>query len=88
MEIGIISWIVVGFIAGILGKLIMPGRDPGGVLLTIVIGMIGALIGGFIVQLLGGTGLTGFSIWSILVATLGAIILLAIYRLFAGSRRT
>jgi uncharacterized membrane protein YeaQ/YmgE (transglycosylase-associated protein family) len=88
MEIGIISWIVVGLIAGILGKLIMPGRDPGGFLLTIVIGMIGALVGGFIVQLLGGTGLTGFSIWSILMATLGAIILLAIYRLFAGSRRT
>jgi uncharacterized membrane protein YeaQ/YmgE (transglycosylase-associated protein family) len=88
MGIGIISWIVVGLIAGILGKLIMPGRDPGGFLLTIVIGMIGALVGGLIVQLLGGTGLTGFSIWSILVATLGAIILLAIYRLFAGSRRT
>ena len=88
MEIGIISWIVVGLIAGILGKLIMPGRDPGGFLLTIVIGMIGALVGGLIVQLLGGTGLTGFSIWSILVATLGAIILLAIYRMFAGSRRT
>jgi uncharacterized membrane protein YeaQ/YmgE (transglycosylase-associated protein family) len=88
MGIGIISWIVVGLIAGILGKLIMPGRDPGGFLLTIVIGMIGALVGGLIVQLLGGTGLTGFSIWSILVATLGAIILLAIYRMFAGSRRT
>ena len=88
MEIGIISWIVVGLIAGILGKLIMPGRDPGGFLLTIVIGMIGALVGGLVVQLLGGTGLTGFSIWSILVATLGAIILLAIYRLFTGSRRT
>lgn len=88
MEIGIISWIVVGLIAGILGKLIMPGRDPGGFLLTIVIGMVGALVGGLIVQLLGGTGLTGFSIWSILVATLGAIILLAIYRMFAGLRRT
>jgi uncharacterized membrane protein YeaQ/YmgE (transglycosylase-associated protein family) len=88
MEIGIISWIVVGLIAGILAKLIMPGRDPGGFLLTIVIGMIGALVGGFIVQLLGGTGLTGFSIWSILLATLGAIILLVIYRLFAGSRWT
>jgi uncharacterized membrane protein YeaQ/YmgE (transglycosylase-associated protein family) len=87
MGIGIISWIVVGLIAGVLAKLIMPGRDPGGFLLTIVIGMIGALVGGFIVQLLGGTGLTGFSIWSILVATLGAIILLAIYRLFAGARR-
>ena len=88
MSIGIISWIVIGLIAGILGKLIMPGRDPGGFLLTIVIGMIGALVGGFVVQLLGGTGLTGFNIWSILVATLGAIILLALYRLFAGQRRT
>jgi uncharacterized membrane protein YeaQ/YmgE (transglycosylase-associated protein family) len=88
MEIGIVSWIAVGLIAGILGKLIMPGRYPGGFLLTIVIGMIEALVGGLVVQLLGGTGLTGFSIWPILVATLGAIILLAIYRLFAGSWRT
>jgi uncharacterized membrane protein YeaQ/YmgE (transglycosylase-associated protein family) len=87
MGIGVISWIVVGLIAGVLAKLIMPGRGPGGFLLTIVIGMIGALIGGFVVQLLGGTGLTGFSVWSILVATLGSIILLAIYRLFAGARR-
>jgi uncharacterized membrane protein YeaQ/YmgE (transglycosylase-associated protein family) len=87
MEIGVISWILVGLIAGILAKLIMPGRDPGGILITIVIGMIGALVGGFVVQLLGGTGLTGFSIWSILVATIGAIILLALYRLVAGRRR-
>jgi len=87
MGVGIISWIVIGLIAGILGKLIMPGRDPGGFLLTIVIGMIGALVGGFVVQLLGGAGLTGFNLWSILVATLGAVILLALYRLFAGGRR-
>ncbi len=87
MDIGIISWIVVGLIAGILAKLIMPGRDPGGFLLTIVIGMVGALVGGFVVRLIGGMGVTGFNIWSILVATLGAVILLAIYRLFAGSRR-
>ena len=86
MEIGIISWIVIGLIAGILGKLIMPGRDPGGFLLTIIIGMAGALIGGFLVRLLGGAGITGFNVWSILVAILGAVILLAIYRLFAGSR--
>ena len=87
MGIGIISWIVIGLIAGILGKLIMPGRDPGGFVITIVIGMIGALVGGFFVQLLGGAGLTGFNLWSILVATLGAVILLALYRAFAGSRR-
>ncbi len=86
MEIGIISWIIVGLIAGILGKLIMPGRDPGGFLLTIIIGMAGALIGGFLVRVLGGAGITGFNVWSILVAILGAVILLAIYRLFAGSR--
>jgi uncharacterized membrane protein YeaQ/YmgE (transglycosylase-associated protein family) len=87
MEIGIISWIVVGLIAGILGKLIMPGRDPGGFLLTIVIGMVGAIVGGLLVNLLGGVGVTGFNIWSILVATLGAVVLLALYRLFAGGRR-
>ncbi len=86
MEIGIISWIVIGLLAGILGKLIMPGRDPGGFLLTIIIGMAGALLGGFLVRLLGGAGITGFNVWSILVAILGAVILLAIYRLFAGSR--
>ncbi len=86
-EIGIISWIVVGLIAGFLGKLIMPGRDPGGFLLAIAIGMLGALVGGFVVWLLGGVGVTGFNVWSILVATLGAVILLAVYRLFARDRR-
>jgi uncharacterized membrane protein YeaQ/YmgE (transglycosylase-associated protein family) len=84
---GLIAWIVVGLIAGVLGKLIMPGDDPGGIIVTILIGMAGALVGGFVVGLLGGTGATGFNIWSILVATLGAIILLAIYRLFVGQRR-
>jgi len=87
MEIGVVSWIIIGLLAGVLGKLIMPGRDPGSFIITIVIGMIGALVGGFIVRLLGGEGVTGFNIWSILVATLGAIILLALYRAFAGGRR-
>ncbi len=87
MAIGIISWIVVGLVAGILGKLIMPGRDPGGFLLTIVIGMVGAIVGGLLVNLLGGVGVTGINIWSILVATLGSVVLLALYRLFAGDRR-
>ena len=80
---GIIAWIVVGLLAGLLAKWIMPGDDPGGIIVTILIGMAGALVGGFIVGLLGGTGATGFSIWSILVATLGSIILLALYRLIA-----
>jgi uncharacterized membrane protein YeaQ/YmgE (transglycosylase-associated protein family) len=80
---GILAWIVVGLIAGALAKLIMPGDDPGGIIVTILIGIVGAFVGGFVVNLLGGAGVSGFNIWSILVATLGAIILLAIYRLVA-----
>jgi uncharacterized membrane protein YeaQ/YmgE (transglycosylase-associated protein family) len=80
---GILAWIVVGLIAGVLAKLIMPGDDPGGIIVTILIGIVGAFVGGFVVNLLGGAGVSGFNIWSILVATLGAIILLAIYRLVA-----
>ena len=80
---GILAWIVVGLIAGVLAKLIMPGDDPGGIIVTIIIGIVGAFVGGFVVNLLGGAGVSGFNNWSILVATLGAIILLAIYRLVA-----
>ena len=83
MRMGILAWIVVGLIAGVLAKLIMPGDDPGGIIVTILIGIVGAFVGGFVVNLLGGAGVSGFNIWSILVATLGAIILLAIYRLVA-----
>ena len=79
---GILSWILVGLIAGVLGKIAMPGPDPGGIILTIVIGIVGALIGGFVVNnLLGGPDVTGFNLTSILVATLGSVILLAVYRL-------
>ena len=83
---GIIAWIVVGLIAGALAKLIMPGDDPGGFIVTILLGIVGAFVGGFVVNLLGGAGVSGFNLWSVLVATLGAIILLAIYRLVAGRR--
>jgi uncharacterized membrane protein YeaQ/YmgE (transglycosylase-associated protein family) len=83
VRMGILAWIVVGLIAGALAKLIMPGDDPGGIIVTILIGIVGAFVGGFVVNLLGGAGVSGFNIWSILVATLGAIILLAIYRLVA-----
>jgi uncharacterized membrane protein YeaQ/YmgE (transglycosylase-associated protein family) len=84
---GIIAWIVVGLIAGALAKLIMPGDDPGGFIVTILLGIVGAFVGGFVVNLFGGAGVSGFNLWSILVATLGAIILLAVYRLVAGGRR-
>jgi uncharacterized membrane protein YeaQ/YmgE (transglycosylase-associated protein family) len=73
---------VVGLIAGILAKWVMPGPDPGGVIVTVLIGIVGALIGGFVVNsLFGGPGVSGINLTSILVSTLGAIILLAVYRL-------
>ena len=77
---GILSWILVGLIAGFLAKFIMPGPDPGGIIVTILIGIVGAFVGGFLTSNLLGIGVTGFNISTILVATLGAIILLAVYR--------
>jgi uncharacterized membrane protein YeaQ/YmgE (transglycosylase-associated protein family) len=85
-KMGILTWIVVGLIAGLLAKFVMPGPDPGGIIVTILIGIVGAFIGGFITSTLIGVGVTGLNISTILVATLGAIILLAIYR--ALTRRT
>jgi len=77
-----VALIVIGVIAGALAKWVMPGPDPGGIIITILIGIAGAFVGGFVVQwLFGGPEITGISLGSILVATLGAIILLAIYRL-------
>ncbi len=73
---------MVGLIAGILAKWVMPGPDPGGMIGTILIGIVGAFMGGWILNLLGLSGSAGeFSLGSILTATLGALILLAIYRL-------
>ena len=73
---GLVSWVIVGALAGLLAKWIMPGSGPGGFLVTVLLGMAGASIGGFFVGILGGTGATGFNIWSILIATFGAVILL------------
>ncbi len=78
--------IVVGLIAAALAKWLMPGPDPGGIIVTVLIGIAGALIGGYALRLLGLSGGTGFGLGSILTATLGAIILLAICRLI--TRRT
>lgn len=83
----ILFYIVIGLIAGALGKLIMPGDDPGGIIVTILIGIAGAFVGGFITQNILGLG-SGGLIWSIIVATLGAVILLAIYRVVVGGRTT
>jgi uncharacterized membrane protein YeaQ/YmgE (transglycosylase-associated protein family) len=82
-----VVWVLVGLIAGILAKWVMPGPDPGGIVVTALIGIVGAFIGGWVLGVLGFAGSTGsFGLGSILTATLGAVILLAIYRLL--TRRT
>ena len=80
----IIFWIIVGGVAGALAKLVMPGDDPGGFIITILLGIAGAIVGGFLASLIGIGG--GGWIWSIIIATIGAIVLLAIYRLIASNR--
>jgi uncharacterized membrane protein YeaQ/YmgE (transglycosylase-associated protein family) len=81
-----IAWIVVGLIAGWLAKIIMPGREPGGFLMTLIIGIVGAVIGGLIWNTMGHQGATGVNGPSIIVATVGAIIFLFIWKALSGRR--
>ena len=85
---GIVAWIVLGLIAGAIAKAIMPGRDPGGIIVTILIGIVGAFIDGFIGNLITGTGINGFTLWSIVLAIVGSIVLLWIYRAATRGRTT
>lgn len=85
MLISLIIWIVVGFIAGYLAKLIMPGPDGGGFIMTTILGIIGAFVGGFIGRsLFDSNAGDGFSIMGLVFAVIGALIVLAIYRLATG----
>jgi len=77
---GIFSWIIMGLIVGVLAKFIMPGKDPGGLIVTILLGIAGAFVGGFLGTALGLGPVTGFNMGSILLATGGAIVLLVLYR--------
>ena len=77
---GILSWIILGLIVGALAKWIMPGPDPGGIVVTILIGIAGAFVGGFISSLLGLGTVTGFNFGSLIIALGGALLLLWGYR--------
>lgn len=78
---GVLSWIVFGLIAGALAKLLMPGKDPGGFFVTVIIGIVGAIVGGFIGTQLGFGGISGFDFRSFFVAIAGAMLLLFGYRM-------
>jgi uncharacterized membrane protein YeaQ/YmgE (transglycosylase-associated protein family) len=82
---GILAWIIFGLIAGALAKLIMPGKDPGGIIITILIGIAGAMVGGFIGTFIGFGSITGFDLRSLVLAIGGALILLYVYRLLKKS---
>ena len=78
---GILSWIVFGLIAGVVAKYVMPGPDSGGIVMTILLGVAGAVVGGFIGTQLGYGSVSGFDVRSLLIAVGGALVLLAGFRL-------
>ena len=81
---GILTWILFGLVIGVIAKVLMPGRDPGGFIVTILLGIAGALVGGFIGQAMGLYGQGQSAGW--LMSILGAIILLALYRMMTRCR--
>lgn len=85
---GILSWIIFGLIAGAIAKFILPGKDPGGIIVTILIGVVGGLLGGWLSSKFGGAGVTGFSLMSFVWAVVGSLILLIAYRLVFNKSRS
>lgn len=83
---GVIGWIIAGLIIGVIAKLLMPGRDPGGIIITMALGIAGSLLGGFLGRSLGWYQANEPAGW--LVSILGAVLLLWIYRMVVGRRRT
>ncbi|NLV86169.1 MAG: GlsB/YeaQ/YmgE family stress response membrane protein [Clostridiales bacterium] len=79
---GFLSWIIIGALAGWIASMITGHNKEMGALANIVVGIVGGVIGGFVMNLIGGEGVTGFNVWSLLVAVLGSVILLWIVRAF------
>ena len=78
---GILSWIIFGLIAGAIAKFFMPGDDPGGIIVTMLIGIVGAVIGGYIAVQFGFGDISGFDFRSLVIAIIGGLVLLFVYRL-------
>ena len=77
---GILSWIVMGLIVGVLATLVMPGKDPGGFFLTVLLGIGGAFVGGFVGNFLGFGSVSGFDVRSLVLAVGGSVLLLIAFR--------
>ena len=83
-QMGWLAWIIVGAIAGWLASKVMKSSGSQGLLMDIIVGILGAFIGGFLFSQIDTAGVTGFNIWSIFVSFVGAVVLLAVIRLFNG----
>jgi uncharacterized membrane protein YeaQ/YmgE (transglycosylase-associated protein family) len=84
---GLVGWILLGLIAGLVAKALMPGDDPGGIIVTILIGSVGAVVGGFLWSALTDErGVSGLTIGSILIAVLGSLVVLTGYQLVVRGR--
>lgn len=87
---GIIAWILIGLLAGAIAKLLLPGKDPGGIIITMLIGIAGGLLGGWLGKVIFGVdsidGFFDLSTW--IAAIVGSLILLVLYRLVSGDRRS
>jgi uncharacterized membrane protein YeaQ/YmgE (transglycosylase-associated protein family) len=81
----ILSWIVLGLIAGFIGSKIVDSQGQG-LWLNLVLGIVGAIVGGFFFSVFGATGITGFNIWSLIVAIIGSVVVLWLYHLLVGRR--
>lgn len=83
---GILTWILLGLVAGAIAKFIMPGKDPGGFIVTILIGIAGAVLGGFLGSFIGLGKIESFDLGGLFIATAGAILLLILYRVVKKRR--
>ncbi|MET8080304.1 GlsB/YeaQ/YmgE family stress response membrane protein [Streptomyces canus] len=87
---GIIAWILIGLLAGAIAKLLLPGKDPGGIIITMLIGIVGGLLGGWLGKVIFGVdsidGFFDLSTW--VAAIVGSLILLVLYRVVTGNRRS
>ncbi|GGO99087.1 GlsB/YeaQ/YmgE family stress response membrane protein [Wenjunlia tyrosinilytica] len=87
---GIIAWIIIGLLAGAIAKMLMPGKDPGGIIVTMLIGIVGGLLGGWLGKVIFGVdsidGFFDLSTW--IAAIVGSLILLLVFRLVTGNRRS
>jgi len=84
--VGILGWILFGLVVGIIAKLVMPGRDPGGIIVTMLLGIVGAVLGGFLGRTLGFYGPNQSAGW--LMSILGAVVVLLLYRMLVRRPRT